>query len=62
MDDSLEIFYVVDSEDKVVGQTTRGEVHAKSLLHCSVHILVFNSQRELFLQKREMTKDENQGY
>jgi len=62
MDDSLEIFDVVDSEDKVVGQATPGEVHAKSLLHRSVHILVFNSQGELFLQKRAMTKDENPGY
>jgi len=44
MDDSLEIFDVVDSEDKVVGQATPGEVHEKSLLHRSIHILVFNIQ------------------
>ena len=62
MDDSSEIFDVVDSEDRVVGQATRGEVHAKGLLHRSVHIFVFNSQGELFLQKRAMTKDENPGY
>lgn len=62
MDDSSELFDVVDSEDRVVGQATRGEVHAKGLLHRSVHILVFNSQGELFLQKRAMTKDENPGY
>ena len=62
MDDSSELFDVVDSEDRVVGQATRGEVHAKGLLHRSVHILVFNSRGELFLQKRAMTKDENPGY
>ena len=62
MDDSLELFDVVDSEDRVVGQATRGEVHAKGLLHRSVHIFVFNSQGDLFLQKRAMTKDENPGY
>ena len=62
MDDSSELFDVVDSEDRVVGQATRGEVHAKGLLHRSVHILVFNSQGELFLQKRALTKDENPGY
>lgn len=62
MDDSSELFDVVDSEDQVVGQATRGEVHAKGLLHRSVHILVFNSQGELFLQKRALTKDENPGY
>lgn len=62
MDDSSELFDVVDSEDRVIGQATRGEVHAKGLLHRSVHILVFNSQGELFLQKRAMTKDENPGF
>ena len=62
MDDSSELFDVVDAEDRVVGQATRGEVHAKGLLHRSVHILVFNSQGQLFLQKRAMTKDENPGY
>jgi len=62
MDDSSELFDVVDSEDRVVGQATRGEVHAQGLLHRSVHILVFNTQGELFLQKRALTKDENPGY
>ena len=62
MDDSSELFDVVDADDRVVGQATRGEVHAKGLLHRSVHIFVFNSKGQLFLQKRAMTKDENPGY
>lgn len=62
MDDPSEIFDVVDSEDRVVGQATRGEVHAQGLLHRSVHILVFNSNGDLFLQKRALTKDECPGY
>ena len=62
MDDSSEIFDVVDSENRVIGQATRGEVHGKGLLHRSVHILVFNSKGELFLQKRAMSKDESPGY
>jgi len=62
MDDPSELFDVVDSEDRVIGQATRGEVHAKGLFHRSVHIWVFNSRGELFLQKRAMTKDENPGY
>jgi isopentenyldiphosphate isomerase len=62
MDDSSEVFDVVDSENRVIGQATRGEVHAKGLLHRSVHIWVFNSQGDLYLQKRAMTKDENPGY
>ncbi|MFQ5444619.1 MAG: NUDIX domain-containing protein, partial [Nitrospinales bacterium] len=36
-------------------------VHAQRLLHRSVHIMVFNTKRELFLQKRVLTKDENPG-
>lgn len=56
-----EIYDVVDVMDQVVGQTTRREIHQKNLLHRSIHILVFNSQNEVFLQKRSMTKDENPG-
>ncbi len=62
MDDLSEIFDVVDERDRVVGQATRGEVHRKGLLHRSVHILLFNSKGQLFLQKRSMEKDENPGY
>lgn len=62
MDDPSELFDVVDSEDRVIGQATRREVHTKGLFHRSVHIWVFNSRGELFLQKRAMTKDENPGY
>ncbi len=62
MDDSRELLDVVDSKDRVIGQATRGKVHAQGLLHRSVHILVFNSTGDMFLQKRAMTKDENPGY
>ncbi len=62
MTEAEEIFDVVDENDQVVGQASRKEVHAKGLIHRSVHILVFNEQGELFLQKRSMNKDENPGY
>ena len=62
MDNLSELFDVVDENDQVIGQATRKEVHAQSLLHRSVHILVFNSQGELYLQKRSIEKDENPGY
>ena len=61
MDDSSELFDVVDADDQVIGQATRGEVHAQGLLHRSVHILVFNSDGDLFLQLRGMNKDQNPG-
>lgn len=57
----IEFFDVVDENDNVLGRATRKETHEKSLLHRSVHMLVFNSRGDLFLQKRVMTKDENPG-
>jgi isopentenyl-diphosphate Delta-isomerase len=59
--DQDEIYDVVDKMDRVIGQATRREIHQKKLLHRSIHILVFNSQNELFLQKRSMLKDGNPG-
>ncbi|MGE5195221.1 MAG: NUDIX hydrolase [Deltaproteobacteria bacterium] len=55
---SEEIFDVVDEHDRVVGQAPRSVVHAQKLLHRAVHIFVFNSRRELLLQKRSALKDE----
>jgi len=54
---SEEIFDVVNERDEVVGQAPRSEVHHRKLKHRAVHVLVFNSRGELFLQKRSMLKD-----
>jgi 16S rRNA (adenine1518-N6/adenine1519-N6)-dimethyltransferase len=53
----LERFPVVDEEDRVLGDASRAEVHGNNLRHRAVHILVFNSLGELFLQKRSRWKD-----
>ncbi len=58
---SEEIFDIVNERDQVVGQAPRKEVHARSLLHRAVHVLVFNARGQLFLQKRSMTKDTAKG-
>ncbi len=58
---SQELLDVVDLQDRVIGMKTRGEIHAKGLMHRAVHILVFNSAGQLFIQKRSMSKDENPG-
>ena len=58
---SEEIFDVVNERDEVVGSQTRGEVHRRGLMHRAVHVLVFNSQGKVFLQKRSMTKDRQPG-
>jgi isopentenyl-diphosphate delta-isomerase type 1 len=52
-----EIFDVVNERDEIVGQRTRREVHQAGLLHRAVHVLVFNSRGDLFLQKRSLRKD-----
>ena len=56
-----EIFDVVDEQDEVVGQATRAHVHAAGLMHRAVHVLVFNARREVFLQKRSLSKDKSPG-
>ena len=58
---SEEIFDVVNERDEVVGRAPRGEVHRTGLKHRAVHVLVFNSSGEVFLQKRSMSKDSSPG-
>lgn len=58
---SEELLDVVDENDNVIEVKTRGEIHARGLMHRAVHILVFNNRGDLFLQKRSMNKDENPG-
>ena len=56
-----EIFDVVNERDEVIDQKSRNEVHARGLLHRAVHVLVFNSRSQIFLQKRSMKKDRQPG-
>ena len=56
-----EIFDVVNERDEVIDRRPRSEVHARGLLHRSVHVLVFNARGEVFLQKRSMQKDRQPG-
>ena len=57
----MSIIDVVDIDNNVIGQASRYDVHKKGLMHRSVHILVFNQQGNLFIQKRSMIKDKNPG-
>lgn len=52
-----EIFDIVDEEDRVTGSRPRGVVHKEKLRHRAVHVFVFNSRGELFLQRRSRWKD-----
>ncbi len=56
-----ELLPVVDENDRIIGHSPRHEVHSRGLRHRAVHILVFNDDGQLFLQKRSMLKDLNKG-
>lgn len=59
---SDEYFDIIDKSGNIMGKATRAECHSdKSLAHCTVHVLVFNSRGELFLQKRSISKDIQPG-
>src|SRR3954466_7836233 len=54
---SEEYFDVVDESDNVIGRASRSDVHRDGLFHRAVHVLVFDSDGRLFLQKRSANKD-----
>ena len=56
-----ELIAVVDENDQFIENQPRNLVHRDGLRHRAVHILVFNDQQQLFLQKRSLTKDVNAG-
>ncbi len=61
-DQQEELFPLVDEAGQVIGKATRGECHSGTmLLHPVVHLHVFNSQGELYLQKRPAWKDIQPG-
>lgn len=56
-DNCKELFPVVDAAGHVTGSAPRGECHGGSmLLHPVVHLHLFNSHGELYLQKRPVWK------
>lgn len=62
MDNKEEQFPIVDCDGNVIGRMTRGEAHCGSkILHPVVHLHVFNSKGELYLQKRPVWKDIQPG-
>ncbi|MBP5318573.1 MAG: HAD-IA family hydrolase [Paludibacteraceae bacterium] len=57
-----EYFPLVNESGEVIGRATRTECHSGSFkLHPVVHLHVFNSRGELYLQKRSMSKDIQPG-
>ncbi len=61
-DNQKELFPIVDDEGRVVGSATRGECHSGTkLLHPVVHLHVFNSKGDIYLQRRPDWKDIQPG-
>ena len=61
-DNNKEMFPQVTPDGEIIGAITRGEAHSGSkLLHPVVHLHVFNSQGQLYLQKRPDWKDIQPG-
>ncbi len=59
-----ELFPIVDEDGNEIARAFRSLCHdgRSKLLHPVVHMHLFNSKGELFLQKRAMTKDLLPGY
>lgn len=61
-DNNEEMFPIVDEQGNIISAATRGECHNGSkLLHPVVHLHVFNSRGEIYLQKRPEWKDIQPG-
>jgi len=61
-DNNEELFPLVDEQGNIIGAATRGECHGGSKkLHPVIHLHVFNSKGELYLQKRPLWKDIQPG-
>jgi 16S rRNA (adenine1518-N6/adenine1519-N6)-dimethyltransferase len=56
-----ERFDIVDKDDRVLGSESRDVIHVNNFFHRAVHMLLFNSLGELYLQKRSIWKDRNPG-
>jgi isopentenyldiphosphate isomerase/intracellular septation protein A len=57
-----EYFDIVDREGKVLGKAPRSVCHSRpGLLHQVVHLHVINSEEQIFLQKRSLTKQIQPG-
>jgi isopentenyl-diphosphate delta-isomerase type 1 len=54
----IEYLEVVDENNQVVGIADRQEIHKKGLRHRSVHIFIFNTRGNLYLQIRSPSKDQ----
>ncbi|KXK27282.1 MAG: Isopentenyl-diphosphate Delta-isomerase [candidate division WS6 bacterium OLB20] len=62
MSKDAELLDIVDREGNVIGRATRDEAHANpELIHQVVHCWLFNTDGQVLLQQRSLTKDLGAG-
>lgn len=58
----MELFEIVDDDDRVIGLMPRAQCHGNpALIHRVAHVLVVNAKGEVLLQKRSGRKDIQPG-
>jgi len=56
-----EMLDIVNEFDEVIAQASRAHIHETNQLHRATHIMLTNSQGQVFVQLRSGTKDTNPG-
>jgi len=56
-----ELLDVVDEDNCVIGQATRGEIHKRHLRHRACHMIVFDLAGRVLVQRRGAGKDSGAG-
>lgn len=57
-----EIVTIVDEQNRKIGAEPRYRMRELGLIHRATYILVFNSQKKIYVQKRTKTKDVFPGF
>lgn len=52
---------IVNELDEVIGQGTRADIHLHNRMHRATHIILTNSEGQVFVQLRSQRKDTNAG-
>lgn len=57
----MEKVILVDINDRAIGEMEKQEAHEKALLHRAVSVFIFNSNNQLLLQRRALSKYHSPG-
>ncbi len=57
----MEQVILVDSHDNVLGKMEKMEAHRKALLHRAVSVFIFNTDKQMLLQRRALSKYHSPG-